>query len=223
MKIRLLVLTLLIIGVHQHIQAQYMLGTSGMMNIPTADRQKPGTVMLGGNYLPKQMMPARFDYNTGNYFVSISFFSFLELAYRETLIKGDYISSKPKYNQQDRSYSIRLCVWKEGKFLPGIALGAITKKIDLNGNIFSSSIGYYIPGSENKPTKNFGNKYKGVFGGISYIPAFCKELKMMAEYDSDGVNVGAAVRLWKHLSMHAFTHDFTCVSGGIRYECTLIH
>lgn len=99
MKIRLLVLTLLIIGVHQHIQAQYMLGTTGMMNIPTADRQKPGTVMLGGNYLPKQMMPARFDYNTGNYFVSISFFSFLELAYRETLIKGDYISSKPKYNQ----------------------------------------------------------------------------------------------------------------------------
>ena len=98
MKIRLLVLTLLIIGVHQHIQAQYMLGTTGMMNIPTADRQKPGTVMLGGNYLPKQMMPARFDYNTGNYFVSISFFSFLELAYRETLIKGDYISSKPKYN-----------------------------------------------------------------------------------------------------------------------------
>lgn len=88
MKIRLLVLTLLIIGVHQHIQAQYMLGTTGMMNIPTADRQKPGTVMLGGNYLPKQMMPARFDYNTGNYFVSISFFSFLELAYRETLIKG---------------------------------------------------------------------------------------------------------------------------------------
>lgn len=55
MRIRLLILTLLIIGVHQHIQAQYMLGTTGMMNIPTADRQKPGTVMLGGNYLPKQM------------------------------------------------------------------------------------------------------------------------------------------------------------------------
>ena len=169
MKIRLLVLTLLIIGVHQHIQAQYMLGTTGMMNIPTADRQKPGTVMLGGNYLPKQMMPARFDYNTGNYFVSISFFSFLELAYRETLIKGDYISSKPKYNQQDRSYSIRLCVWKEGKFLPGIALGAndpiadkgantfqsyygvITKKIDLNGNIFSR---YFDTSSKSRPNRD---------------------------------------------------------------------
>lgn len=42
MRIRLLILTLLIIGVHQHIQAQYMLGTIGMINIPTADRQKPG-------------------------------------------------------------------------------------------------------------------------------------------------------------------------------------
>jgi hypothetical protein len=134
------------------------------------------------------------------------------------------------------------CVWKEGKFLPGIALGAndpiadkgantfqsyygvITKGFHLGGEHYlSASLGYYLEGGKNSNTKWFGNKYKGVFGGISYIPAFCKELKMMAEYDSDGVNVGAAVRLWKHLSMHAFTHDFTCVSGGIRYECTLIH
>ena len=47
MKKPLLILTLLIIGVYQHVQAQYMLGTTGMMNIPTADRQKPGTVMSG--------------------------------------------------------------------------------------------------------------------------------------------------------------------------------
>ena len=45
MKIRLLVLTLLIIGVHQHIQAQYMLGTTGMMNKTTPDRKKTRTVM----------------------------------------------------------------------------------------------------------------------------------------------------------------------------------
>lgn len=187
-------------------------------------------------------MPSRFDYNTGNYFVSVSFFSFLELSYRETLGKGDYMSSKLKYNQQDRSYSIRLCVWKEGKYLPGVALGTndpiadkgantfqsyygvITKGFHLGGaHYLSASLGYYLEGKKNSDTRWFGNKYKGVFGGVSYTPAFCKELKMMAEYDSDGVNVGAALRLWKHLSMHAFTHDFNCVSGGIRYECTLIH
>ena len=242
MKIYLLVLTLLIIGVPQHAQAQYMLGTTGMMNIPTADRQKPGTVMLGGNFLPKQVMPARFNYNTGNYFVSISFFSFLELAYRETLGKTDFMSSRPKYNQQDRSYSIRLCVWKEGTYWPGVALGAndpvadkgantfqsyygvVTKGFRLGGGHYlSASLGYYLEGRNNRNTRWYGNKYKGVFGGVSYTPAFCKELKMMAEYDSDGVNVGAAVRLWGHLSMHAFTHGFDCISGGVRYECTLMH
>lgn len=242
MKIRLLILALLAMGMHQHISAQYMLGTTGMMNIPTADQQAPGTVMLGGNYLPKEVMPSRFNYNTGNYFVSISFFSFLELAYRETLGKTDFMTSKPKYNQQDRSYSIRVCPWKEGKYLPGLALGAndpiadkgansfqsyygvITKGFRLGGGHYlSASLGYYLEGNKNSDTKWFGNKYKGIFGGVCYTPAFCKELKLMAEYDSDGVNMGAAVRLWKHLSLHAFTHEFNCVSGGIRYECTLIH
>lgn len=242
MKKQLLFLTLLIIGIHQSVQAQYMLGTTGMMNIPTADRQTPGTVMLGGNFLPKQVMPSRFNYNTGNYFVSLSFFSFLELAYRETLIKENYMSSKPKYNQQDRSYSIRLCVLKEGKYVPGLALGANDPIADKGANTFqsyygvitkgfywgaenhiSASLGYYLEGKKNNDTRWFGNKYKGIFGGVSFTPAFCKELKVMAEYDSDGVNAGAAFRFWKHLSMHAFTHDFNCISGGIRYECTLIH
>lgn len=242
MKKQLLFLALLIIGIHQSVQAQYMLGTTGMMNIPTADRQTPGTVMLGGNFLPKQVMPSRFNYNTGNYFVSLSFFSFLELAYRETLIKENYMSSKPKYNQQDRSYSIRLCILKEGKYVPGLALGANDPIADKGANTFqsyygvitkgfywgaenhiSASLGYYLEGKKNNDTRWFGNKYKGIFGGVSFTPAFCKELNVMAEYDSDGVNVGAAFRLWKHISMHAFTHDFNCISGGIRYECTLIH
>lgn len=242
MKKEFILSVLLTMGIYQSIQAQYMLGTTGMMNIPTADRQAPGTVMLGGNYLPKEMMPSRFNYNTGNYFVSLSFFSFLELTYRETLGKTDFMTSKPKYNQQDRSYSIRLCVWKEGKYLPGMAVGTndpiadkgansfqsyygvVTKTLHLGAEHYlSASLGYYLEGGKNSDTRWFGNKYKGVFGGVSYTPAFCKELKLMAEYDSDGVNVGAAVRLWKHLSLHAFSHDFNCVSGGIRYECTLIH
>ena len=232
---------LLITGIYFPMRAQYMLGNTGMMNIPTADRQKAGTVMLGANYLPKQVMPARFDYNTANYFATVNFFSFLELTYRETLIKGNYMSSKPKYNQQDRSYSIRLCVLKEGKYLPALALGAndpiadkgantfqsyygvITKGLHFGGGHLSASLGYYMEGKKNKDTTWYGNKYKGVFGGICYTPAFYKELKMMAEYDSDGINIGAAARFWKHLSIHAFTHGFNCVSGGIRYECTLIH
>lgn len=54
MKIRLLIMTLLMAGICHHVQAQYMLGTTGMMNIPTADRQKPGTVMLGETICPNR-------------------------------------------------------------------------------------------------------------------------------------------------------------------------
>lgn len=39
----------------------------------------------GGNYLPNGMTP--FNFNTGNYFVNITFLSFLELSYRCTLQK----------------------------------------------------------------------------------------------------------------------------------------
>ncbi|MCE9341643.1 YjbH domain-containing protein, partial [Bacteroides fragilis] len=63
----------------------------------------------------------------------------------------------------------------------------------------------------------------GIFGGLSYTPSFCKPLSIMAEYDSDGFNVGAAAKLWKHLSLNVFTREFKCISGGIRYECVLIH
>ncbi|WP_455673057.1 YjbH domain-containing protein [Phocaeicola sp.] len=243
MRKKIFLFVFMAMGLYAHtVHAQYMLGTTGMLNIPTADRQEPGTVMLGGNYLPEQVMPDRFGYNTGNYFVSISFFSFLELAYRETLMKSSYMSTKRKYKEQDRSYSIRLCVLKEGKYRPGVAFGANDPIADLGANTFqsyygvvtkgfefggghrlSASLGYYLKGDKNSNTKWYGNKYDGVFGGISYTPAFCKELKVMAEYDSDAVNVGAAVRLWKHLSIHVFTREFNCISAGMRYECTLIH
>ena len=43
------------------IKAQYTMGTTGMMNIPTAEMQQTGTFMIGGNYLPEELNP--FKYN----------------------------------------------------------------------------------------------------------------------------------------------------------------
>ena len=95
------------------IKAQYTMGTTGMMNIPTAEMQQTGTFMIGGNYLPEELNP--FKYNSGNYFVNITFFSFLELNYRCILLKSDYMAKKPKFNQQDRSLSVRLRIWSGHK------------------------------------------------------------------------------------------------------------
>ena len=93
-------------------KAQFNLGMTGGLMAPTAEMNETGTFMIGGNFMPEKGNP--FGYNTGNYFVDFTLFSFLELAYRETLLKTTYMTSKPKFNQQDRSFSLKVRVLKEG-------------------------------------------------------------------------------------------------------------
>ena len=49
------------------------MGVTGLLNIPTADMQVDGTFMVGANYLPEQMLPDFWDYNSGNYFPECDF------------------------------------------------------------------------------------------------------------------------------------------------------
>lgn len=222
------------------IHAQYSMGTTGLLNIPTAEMHETGTVMIGGNFLPAGLMPAKLGYNTGNYFANVTLFSFLELCYRMTFIKTDFMDREKKLRQQDRSITIRLRPLKESKHLPGLvigmddpyepeklnrksnnyfasAYGTTTKHFTAGGHRLGITAGYYYPLNERSTA------HDGVFGGISYTPAFCRPLSVMAEYDSQGFNLGAAAKLFNHVSLHIFTHDFKCVSGGVRYECILIH
>ena len=219
------------------VEAQYSMGVTGLLNIPTADMQRDGTVMLGGNYLPKEMLPTHWDYNSGNYFVNATFFPWLELAYRCTLMK---VEETGKWNQ-DRSVSIRLRPLKEGKWWPAIVIGSNdvlttnelntfkdpgstryfssvfavgTKHFLLGGHDWGVTIGGHIPFRS-------ASTRKGVFGGVQYRPAFFRDFSLMAEYDSDAVNVGASVRLFGHLSAHLFCYDFKNVCGGLRYEVEL--
>lgn len=219
-------------------QAQYSIGMSGMLNIGSAEMNETGTFMGGGNFIPRELLYKGFAHDTGNYFANITLFSFLELNYRGTLFKRSYMGEKPKFNQQDRSVSAKIRPLKEGKYYPAIALGvndpfrdkgnnyfgsvyaAATKTLRIgNGHRLALTAGYYHPLKKEK----FLNTHDGVCGGVSYTPGFCKQLTLMAEYDSKKMNVGAAAKLWKHVSIHVFTSEFNCLSGGLRYECTLIH
>ena len=118
--------------------AQAIWGTTGLLHMPTADMQKDKTFMFGGNILNKNMMPPRWnntDYtHTYNYYVNITFFPWLEIAYTCTLVKGREIESSywpqstwGKFVNQDRNFSGRLRLWKEGwwkDWTPQIVLGA---------------------------------------------------------------------------------------------------
>ena len=217
----------------QEAKAQYTLGTTGLLNAPSAEMNETGRLMVGGNFLPKGMNP--FGFHTGNYFVNLTFFSFMEVTYRETLLKTSYMTAKPKYNQQDRSMSIKLQPLKEGKWWPALAIGANDPFKSLGTNYYRSIYGavtkhFLFGGHELGVTAGYqgwtGDRNtlrNGVFGGITYRPAFCPQVCLTAEYDTRDFNLGITARLWNHVSLHAFTGGFDCIAGGVRYECTLFH
>jgi len=222
------------------VKAQYTMGVSGLLHVPSADMQADGTFMAGANYLPTPLTPANWNYNTGNYFLNLTFLPFAEVAYRCTLLRGLYAGHN-KY-QQDRSVSLRLRLWKENKYLPSIVAGSndtfttnqlnpfeevssnrffasvfavATKHIPINGHDLSLSCGAFIPMRE-------GANQKGLFAGLSYRPAFLQPLSLMVEYDTNGINAGATALLFHHCSVYLFAYDLKNHTGGIRYEFTLI-
>lgn len=231
-----IILFLILILTTSTIRAQYSLGTTGQFMIPTAEMQETGTFIGGANFLPEDMTPTVFGFPTMNYFVDFTLFSFIEFAYRMTLLKMTTGAGKTGYHNQDRSNTIRIRPMKESRYLPAIVVGAddlltegatpywgayygvLTKTVSWrSGHQLALTGGWYFHHGD-QPIYN-----EGFFGGVRYTPSFCRELKLMAEYDTHGWNVGAAMRFWKHLSVHVFTREFTNVSAGLRYECTLIH
>lgn len=215
------------------LSAQHNLGTAGLLNAPSAEMNETGTFMIGGNYMPAEMNP--FSYNTGNYFVNFTLFSWMELTYRETLLKTTYMTEKAKFNQQDRSFSVRVRPLKESKYIPAVVIGTNDPYRDLGKNYYRAIYGtatkhFLIKGHELAVTVGYmgwtGDQNamrNGCFGGIAYRPSFCKQLRIIAEYDTREVNLGLTAKFWNRLSLHAFTSGFDCMAGGIRYECTLIH
>ena len=90
------------------LSAQLTLGTTGLLNSPSAEMQPDGTVMLGGNFLHDKITPDGFPYDTYNYFLNITFLPFLEVAYVCTLFKATDTfvpEKKGRFVNQDSSFT----------------------------------------------------------------------------------------------------------------------
>ncbi len=71
----------------------------------------------------------------------------------------------------------------------GAYYGVLTKTIGFrSGDQLAVTAGWYIHQGDCRVFN------KGPFGGVRYTPSFCKELKLMVEYDTHGWNMGAAMR-----------------------------
>ena len=110
-------------------KAQFTYGTTGLLHAPTAEMQRDKTFMAGGGYLSKHATPDRWSYDTWNYYINITFFPWLEVAYTCTIfdemVKRGKITLHMK--NQDRNFSARLRLWKEGwwkAWTPQIVVGS---------------------------------------------------------------------------------------------------
>lgn len=62
-------------------RSQINYGTTGLMNMPTADMQRDKTVMAGANWLNHHATVPRWWYDTWNYYINITIFPWLEAGY----------------------------------------------------------------------------------------------------------------------------------------------
>lgn len=187
--------------------AQFILGNTGLLHMPTADMQEDKTVMIGGGSLAPAATPAHWDYRTYNYYLNITILPFLEISYDLTLFSGEDLKKSrhsknhfDKWANQDRNFSARLRIIKEGQFfpwMPQIVVGAndfvhtigVNSKGDRVG-FWSSGNGYwgrfFVAATEHFNMWNTGMLgvhltymyndrpeflYKGVGIGIDYHPS----------------------------------------------------
>lgn len=238
--------------------AQFTYGTTGLLHMPTADMQRDKTFMAGGGYLNSHALPARWSYDTWNYYINITFFPWLEVAYTCNVF-NEWVK-RGKYNvhmiNQDRSFHGRLRVWKEGwwkEWTPQIVLGvndvttgAGTDYTDMavegDGNGFFNR--YYIAATKhltwhgewgvhaayvyNKRGKDklngpaIGLDYRFALPETSTLNKVVNKVKLMAEYDSKYVNVGARYAFWKdYINVIAELRECRYPSVGVYFKVHL--
>ena len=130
-SLRKILLTGLFLCTGIALSAQMTHGTTGLLNAPSAEMQDSKTVMIGGNFLNQELTPSTWNYDTYNYFVNATIFPFLEIAYTATMFKAKTIGigwfqDPEKFCNQDRYFSARLRVLKEGQFwkhMPAVVVG----------------------------------------------------------------------------------------------------
>lgn len=219
------------------VEAQRLIGSGGLMNVPSADFSPEGTFEGGVSVLQKRMMNDRYDYYTGLYYVSFTPFSFVEATFRETLRKTRKSAwdHRRGFYQQDRSTTIRLRPVREtpsgwwpsvvvgvndiysdhGKSEYAAVYGVVTRHLTMKG---FCSVG--LTAGWARPIDG-GTAYDGFFGGLEVRPEFWKDFCLMGEYDTRGFNAGVSALLFRHLRVMCMSRGFEGVSGGLSYVYTI--
>lgn len=241
-RMKRILLATLLTSVSSMLSAQLTYGTTGLLHAPSAEMQSDKTVMLGGNFMNKELTPPTWYYHTYNYFLNVTILPWMEVAYTCTLFKAEALGLGPYgytgFTNQDRYFSLRLRALKEGQFwkhMPAVVLGTSDPFTSSGGGAVDTTDGngyysrFYVAATKHLTigTEEFGvhlsylyNKRKeyklnGIAAGISYNPTFVPNLRVIAEYDSKDIALGATYLLFNHLHIQMELQRMKYFSGGL--------
>ncbi len=221
--------------------AQDYNGTRGLLHVPTGTVSEEGMFRGGVMFLHQEFLPAQMPHkNTMGYVVGVTPCKWLEMSYAAALLymhKNADKNGPMGYYNEDRRVNVRVTPLYEGKYWPGIAVGmddvgrferirsgdnlnnyfqnvyvAATKHVEVDGWELGGHLAYRYYPSENNKDK------RGIAGGVTVRPEWCRQMRMVAEYDGAGVNVGADVLLWRHWFVQAGMVHGRGVMGGVGYH-----
>ncbi len=244
-----IILLSLFLGCSVALSAQMNFGTTGLLNAPSAEMQDSKTVMIGGNFLNETITPHPWNYHTFNYYLNVTIFPFLEVAYTATMFKAktigiDWMVDPEKYCNQDRYFSARLRLLKEGQFwnhMPSVVVGTSDPYTESGDGQVASASGngyycrFYVAATKhlNWGTERFGitlayiynkrihNHLNGIAGGITYEPSFVPNLRLIADYDNRDFAVGMSYLLFDQLQLQFELQRFKHFTGGLCYKIHL--
>ena len=231
------------------LSAQLTYGTTGLLHAPSAEMQRDKTVMIGGNFLNKEITPPTWYYHTYNYFLNVTIFPWLEVAYTCTLFKAVALGLKPYgysgFTNQDRYFSFRLRLLEEGqfwKYMPAVVVGTSDPYTESGDGQISSTEGngyfcrFYVAATKFIPVgkkEQIGVHLSWLFNhrkdyplngpavGLTWNPSFHPQLRVIAEYDAKDVAVGATYLLFNHLHAQVELQKMKYFTGGLTYKIYL--
>ncbi|MCD7898814.1 MAG: YjbH domain-containing protein [Bacteroides sp.] len=247
--IKKIILSSLFLCCYGMLSAQLTYGTTGLLNAPSAEMQRDKTVMIGGNFLNKEITPPRWDYHTYNYFLNVTIFPWLEVAYTCTLFQSqsigiDWKVGKGKFTNQDRYFSLRVRLLEEGqfwKYMPAVVVGTSDPYTESGEGQISSADGngywcrFYLAATKHVSigkeqvglhlsylyNRRVDYHLNGFAGGITYSPSFLPDLRFIAEYDAKDFAIGTTYLLFRHIHAQIEFQKMKYFTGGLTFKIHL--
>ena len=181
--------------------------------------------------------------------MNVTIFPWLEIAYTCTLFQSptigiDWKVGKKKFTNQDRYFSARLRVLKEGqlwKYMPAVVVGTSDPYTESGDGQVGSADGngyfcrFYVAATKHIPigkekigvhlsylyNRRVDYHLNGLAGGLTYAPSFAPDLTVIAEYDAKDFAFGATYLLFNHLHAQVELQRMKYFTGGLTYKIYL--